>query len=104
LARLLLNRLLGGRHAPVEPSLADRPLAVPPRDLDLDVAGARERARADAASTRRVDAHLAERDDRPLWVRRLEEWAPAPVGTSDGQVGFDDGWDPPSAGSQPDSR
>jgi hypothetical protein len=100
-----LRRLVRRPRSAEVPPLADRRLAVPPPNLELEVAAARERARAEASAAR--PDPRAEWDDptaRPRWVRRMDDWA-APTGP-DGHVhvGFDDGWDPPSAGSQPDAR
>jgi hypothetical protein len=103
----LLERLrrLGRRGSNVDdPPLADRRLAVPPPNLELEIAAARERARAEAAARPEPRAEWDDVRSRPRWVRRLDEWAEPPGPDHHAHVGFDDGWDPPSAGSQPDSR
>ncbi len=116
LVSLAARQLVGlsAEEPPAGPGLLDRlrrlvrrprSAEVPPPNLELEVAAARERARAEASAAR--PDPRAEWDDptaRPRWVRRMDDWA-APTGP-DGHVhvGFDDGWDPPSAGSQPDAR
>jgi hypothetical protein len=100
-----LRRFRPRSETAAEPALADRPLAVPPPELELEVAAARERARAEAAAGRGdASADTANADGRPIWVRRMDQWSRSARSRREPAVAFDDGWDPPSAGSQPDSR
>jgi hypothetical protein len=100
-----LRRFAPRSETAAEPALADRPLAVPPPELELEVAAARERARAEAAPGRGdASADTANADGRPIWVRRMDQWSRSARSRREPAVAFDDGWDPPSAGSQPDSR
>jgi hypothetical protein len=75
-----------GRHRVAEPPLASRPLALPPVDLDLDMAAVRD-GLADPDRT----AASAGEAVRPLWVRRMDEWLGPPPGR---RLDPNDGWDP----------
>jgi hypothetical protein len=100
-----LRRFRPPSETVAEPALADRPLAVPPPELELEVAAARERSRAEAAAGRGdASTETANGDDRPIWVRRMDQWSRSARSRREPAVAFDEGWDPPSAGSQPDSR
>lgn len=95
---LRIRRRLGLAPADVETPLAQRPLQVPPADLELVVVAV-EQQRVEVAAP--GSAVSSTPDARPHWVRRMDEWA-APRAEERLLGTWDEGWDAPATEFLPD--